>query len=700
MQSLNSGTGNNESIDSMDHLDARAIVATNESDVASLDVERHGEDSAAACHDDPAQQDNGDEVNDSASDWRSISSTPSGVWASFSRRVYQEAMSIGSISFADSVRSRAPDGTIRHSRVFSSQALREATTLTRRNNHQQSLDPQNLPALDEATPHSSRSTSARPSDSSSRVEWVEGPGSSHPPPNHRGSINGWHQIDQYVPQPDIDFVAEATLVVEDTEVQDSQTNISSHGDDTFVQMDRAYDRLDGVRRSDAQGSIGVRAERLMSGRLVDAHSISNEDDFNAFVERARNNGAEEQQPPTYDQVARALLAIGGNVTDHPTSAPSINRLSSLVDGQPEYWLSSLVNGAEQDQQGRVEEREEEAYIDDATLSTRFPIRDIEVQDEEIAEAEPLHNKFIISRKVTAIVAATLVMLIVALAVGISLPPSSNDTENTISYGKSYEDDDVITYAPEDICFSLLPMMSNHSLACPDPTNQLTKGGPVCQLVANALLYADHPSEVRSKVDVSLINGGAIRGDIFRCNVTAGIIREEILPFFGNRVVYLTVSPAEIYQTLNSALVDTGRIFTTAEQEMFFPEAKALNYRWAYESSYPYAAGLRFDVDLNAPDGEKVTNIIMNVGESANPEWKLLDPNDHNATIRAVTADFLAGGGDGYFPGVSTERHEIKEDLSIKDLFLLYAAGQDELIGPTVNEMSTRHFVPLNGYNSD
>ena len=283
-------------------------------------------------------------------------------------------------------------------------------------------------------------------------------------------------------------------------------------------MDRAYDRLDGVRRSDAQGSIGVRAERLMSGRLVDAHSISTEDDINAFVESARSNGAGEQQPPTYDQVARALLAIGGNATDDPTSAPSINRLSSLVDGQPEYWLSSLVNGAEQDQQGRVEEREEEAYIDDATLSTGFPIRDIEVQDEEIAEAEPLHNKFIISRKVTAIVAATLVMLIVALAVGISLAPSSNDTENTISFGKSYEDDDVITYAPEDICFSLLPMMSNHSLACSDPTTQLTRGGPVCQLVANALLYADHPSDVRGKVDVSIINGGAIRGDIFRGNV--------------------------------------------------------------------------------------------------------------------------------------------------------------------------------------
>ena len=227
MQSLNSGTGNNESIASTDHMVAR-MSANNGSDIASLDVERHGEASAAACQDDPAQQDD-DEANDSASGWRSISSTPSGVWANFSRRVYEEAMSIGSISFANSVRSRAPDGTIRHSRVFSSQARREATT-TRRDNHQQSLDPQNLPALDEATPHSSRSTSARPSDSSSRVEWVEGPGRSHAPPNHRGSINGWHQIDQYVPQPDIDFVAEATLVVEDTEVQDSQTHISSHGE--------------------------------------------------------------------------------------------------------------------------------------------------------------------------------------------------------------------------------------------------------------------------------------------------------------------------------------------------------------------------------------------------------------------------------------------------------------------------------------
>ena len=696
MQSLNAagngGTGNNESIASADHL----VANDNGSAVASLDVERHGEDSASACQDDPAQQDD-DEANESASGWRSTSSAPSGVWANFSRMVYEETMSIGSISFGDSVRSRAPDGTIRHSRVFSSQALREATT--RRNNHQQSLDPQNLPSLDEATPHSSRSTSAWPSDSG-RVEWVEGPGRSHPPPSHRGSINGWHQIvEQYVPQPDIDFVAEATLVVEDTEVQDRQTHMSSDGDDTLVQMDRAYDRLDGVRRSDAQGSIGVRAERTTSGRLhvhvVDTctHSRSTEDDSNAF------NDDSEQQQLTYNQVARALLAIGGDAAADPSSAPSINRLSDIIDGQPEYWLSSLVNGAEQDQQGRVEDREEQAYIDDATISTGFPIRDVEVQEEEIAEAQPLHDKFIISRKVTIIVAATLVAIVVALATGISLAPSSNEIESTGLYGQSYEDGDVITYAPKDICFSLLPMMSNHSLACPDPTTQLTRGGPVCQLVADALLYADHPSEGQGKVDVSIINGGAIRGDIFQGNVTSGTIRKDILPFFGNRVVYLTVSPTEIYQTLNGALVDTGRIFTTSEQEIFFPEAKALDYRWAYESSYPYTGGLQFDADLNAPDGHKVTNIRMSVGDRSNPKWKLLDPKDHTAAIRVVTADFLAGGGDGYFPGVSTERHEIKEDISIKDLFLLYAAGQDELIGPALDEMSTRHFIPLDGYNN-
>jgi len=593
MQSLSSGTGNNETIASADRREEERsnMGVDNEGDVGSLDVERHGPDSSAVCHNGTAQQAD-DEANGSVGGWRSLSSAPLDVWAQMGRMIRNEVMSIGSTSFGDSIRSRAPDGTIRHSQIFSSQA-------------------QHLPGLEETTPHTSRTTSARPSDSS-RVEWVEGVGSgrSQPLPNRRGSVNEWNPMDQYASHPDIDFVAEATLVIEDTPPMQEyrETQMSSDGTDTFVQMDRAYNRLDGVRRSEGRGSIGVRSQRLMSGRLVDARSITTEEDFRRFTELARRrDGVHDQQPPTYDQLARGLMAIGGNATDDPNAATSINRLSDLVDGRPEYWLSSLVNGQQelQDQHAdAVIADAADAYVDDDTLSTGFPIRDVEVQEDTIAEAQPLHNKFIVSRATTALLAIVVVGLI-ALSLGFGLSP--DNTENVSSHDLSYEDDDVVAYAPEDICFSLLPVMSNHSLACPDPTTQLTRGGPVCQLVADALLYAHRQSEEQSNIDVSIINGGAVRGDIFRGNVTAGIIRKEIIPFFGNRVVYLSVSPAEIYQTLNGALVDTGRIFTTDEQEMFFPEANALDYRWAYESSYPYAGGLQFDVNLNAPEGEKVTN---------------------------------------------------------------------------------------------
>ena len=596
LQSLNSGTGNGNGM----------IATTNEEDVGSLDIERHGPDSSVASRN-AIDQHVDDEAAVSVGGWRSISSIPSDAWAHASRMIESGGMSIGSISFGNSIRSRAPDGTIRQSRIRA-----------------QNL-PQNLPALAETTPHTSRSTSARPSETS-RMEWV---------PNRRGStMSRESATDHYAPHPDIDFIAEATLVIEDTASQERETRISSDG---------------------------VRAQRLMTGRLVDARSTTTEEEFQRFAELARRrDDVHDQQPPTYSQLARGLMAIG------------------------------------QQELNNQQVEEDDAYLDDNTLSTGFPIRDVEIEEADIVEAEPLHNKFIVPRPAMALL-AIVVVSIIALSLGLALSSNNTGTEMSIAGLASYKDDDVVAYAPEDICFSLLPIMSNHSLACPDPTTQLTRGGPVCQLVADALLYAHHHSEEHSTIDVSIINGGAARGDINSGNVTAEMIRKDILPFIGNRVVYLAVSPAEIYQTLNGALVDTGRIFTTDEQEMFFPEAKALDYRWAYESSYPYASGLQFDVNLNAPEGEKVTNVSMNIGSRNDPDWKPLDPHDDTTMIRVVTVDFLAGGGDGYFPGVSDDDHEIKEDLGLKDLFLSYAAEQNQLLGPTLDQMSTRNFIPLTDY---
>ena len=89
-------------------------------------------------------------------------------------------------------------------------------------------------------------------------------------------------MDHYAP--DIDFVAEATLVIEDTPSQERDTRISSDG---------------------------VRAQRLMTGRLVDARSTTTEEEFQRFAELARRrNDVHDQQPPTYKEMSYGIYNPG------------------------------------------------------------------------------------------------------------------------------------------------------------------------------------------------------------------------------------------------------------------------------------------------------------------------------------------------------------------------------------------------------
>ena len=175
-------------------------------------------------------------------------------------------------------------------------------------------------------------------------------------------------MDHYSPHPDIDFVAEATLVIEDTPSQEREARISSDG---------------------------VRTQRLMSGRLVDVRSTTTEEEFQRFAELARRrNDVHDQQPPTYDQLARGLMAIG-----------------------------------QQQEPNDQQVEEDEAYVDDNQLSTGFPIRDVEIQEDGIVEAEPLHNKFVVPRPAMALLAIAVVGIIV-LSLGLAL--SSRKTGAEIS----------------------------------------------------------------------------------------------------------------------------------------------------------------------------------------------------------------------------------------------------------------------------
>ena len=293
---------------------------------------------------------------------------------------------------------------------------------------------------------------------------------------------------------------------------------------------------------------------------------------------------------------------------------------------------------------------------------------------------------------TSISVFVLLLLVVGLAVGLT-KGSGGRTDETLFP----DPDEVLTTVPEPICLSYLPQVSNLSKACPDPTS-LPRGGPVCQLVAEAFLQEADQAGGNHRfphhhIDIAIINSGAIRRDILPGDLTVGTVRTQVLPFSEDRAAFLSVTPAEIKATLETPLIDDGLIFSEEMQKEFFPDVPTVKLKRSFEAKYPYAAGLRYDVNISAPDGEKVSNILIQPRYAGDDDWIALDVTDESTLLRVVTSDYLAGGGDGYFTGVPRERVKILENLELADLFLSYCSRQEELIGPDrIEDMSTREFV--------
>ncbi len=113
-------------------------------------------------------------------------------------------------------------------------------------------------------------------------------------------------------------------------------------------------------------------------------------------------------------------------------------------------------------------------------------------------------------------------------------------------------------------------------------------------------------------DIAITNGGGIRASIDAGDVTRGDVI-TVLPF-GNIIVTINLTGQQIIDSLEygtSGLPDSS-------------------------GKMPHVAGITFTVDLNQPDGSRVSNVL--VGGVA------IDPA---AIYSVATNDFLAAGGDGY-----------------------------------------------------
>jgi 5'-nucleotidase / UDP-sugar diphosphatase len=189
------------------------------------------------------------------------------------------------------------------------------------------------------------------------------------------------------------------------------------------------------------------------------------------------------------------------------------------------------------------------------------------------------------------------------------------------------------------------------------------GGDTQQLVAQAFLEQGRSF---GGVDIALQNAGGVRIDIPQGDLTVGTVY-TLLPF-RNTLVRMTMTGAEVKQTLEDAIA--------------FVLASAGN-----SGAYPYAAHLRWIVNLNAPANNRFSNLEF---KNAAGAWVPLDPA---ASYRVITNDFLAAGQDGWVTlrSITGSRRE-DTFLDYADSFLRYVQGRSSVVRLAVGDYSTQAFV--------
>ena len=190
------------------------------------------------------------------------------------------------------------------------------------------------------------------------------------------------------------------------------------------------------------------------------------------------------------------------------------------------------------------------------------------------------------------------------------------------------------------------------------------GGDVQQLVAEAFLQQ---GKKYFGADISLQNGGGVRVDMPMGDITVDKIY-SVLPF-KNTLVELHMTGQEIKNALEDGLDGVVTIKNSG--------------------SYPYSAGLRWNVDMTQPKGQRLSN--MQVRDN-NGQYQALDMAK---TYKVVTINYLAEGGDYYttLSNIKGERR-IEVGLDYAEAFLKYV---DNL--PTQNGTKVLSRVALNDYST-
>lgn len=217
-------------------------------------------------------------------------------------------------------------------------------------------------------------------------------------------------------------------------------------------------------------------------------------------------------------------------------------------------------------------------------------------------------------------------------------------------------EEVVASVPESLCRNLphrTPSAGCGELARSDAH----------QLIAEAFLAQSREAEI------AMQNQGGVRADILAGNFSIGHAY-QVLPF-SNTLVNLQATGAEIHQVMEEAL------------------DYALN--GGGMGAYPHAAGLRFDVDLSADFGQRVSQIETRV--KGTEQWL---PLDYEQVYTIVTNSFIALGQDGWhtFAKLSADNRAVDTYINYAEALLRYAQTHRVFTRYTQDDYSTQKFIGL------
>jgi len=262
-----------------------------------------------------------------------------------------------------------------------------------------------------------------------------------------------------------------------------------------------------------------------------------------------------------------------------------------------------------------------------------------------------------------IICCAIIALSVIVPYSLLLGDSSGGKSNDFPKLSKAERSTVVTSISTDICNESVPK----SGACTPIAFNEEQGGELCNLVAKSMINTTVYG------DIALINAGICKQTLLAPELTVGSIEDAIA--------------AENLMVVEISGVDVVNILTQALTTTFGEPGNA--------QAYPYAAGLRYNVEANLSPSERLSNIEVNRG-LRDDTWERIDIRRF---YKVITTELLANGGMGY---VSFEKviDDWKDPLHIKtgDAFYNYAMkniNDTEWSVLPNSEYSTQYFIGEN-----